>query len=145
MLTQLETLVADYVVLSTELKRKTSAFAAVMGNKADVSHPAHIEFYGNVQIWTESFSKTNPDQQTLVRAMDILLLSAAKYETTAACWYLIAAQEHAKILIPLLDATGRKQLAEAYRSAYPVNRQLPLQKEIYKLLGGKRNRWFSFS
>ena len=144
MLTQLETLVTEYAALAAEIKRKTSSLAAVMGSKEDVQHPAHMAFYENVQTWTEAFAKTNPDQKTLICALEILLLSAARYENKAACWYLIAVQEHGKILIPLLETTGKEQLEAAYRDAYPTNKHLPLQKDIYKMLGGKRKRWFPF-
>lgn len=144
MLTQLETMVTEYATLAAEIKRKTASLAAVLGNKEDVQHPAHMAFYESVQAWTEAFAKTNPDQKTLIRALEILLLAAARYENKAACWYLIAIQAHGKILIPLLEETGREQLEAAYRSAYPVNRHLPLQKEIYKMLGGKRKYRFPF-
>ena len=144
MLTQLETLVTEYAALAIELKRKVSALAAVLGNQEDVKHPCHMEFYGNVQAWADAFAETCPDQQTLIQALELLLLSAVQYENTAAYWYLVAIHAHGKVLIPMLEEQGREQLAQAYGSAYPANKHLPLQKEIYKMLGGKKKRWFSF-
>lgn len=142
MLTQLETLVTEYAELAIELKRKVSALAAVLGNQEDANHPCHMEFYRNVQAWTDAFAKTCPDQQILIQALELLLLSAARYENTAAYWYLIAIHAHAKVLLPMLEAQGKGQLAQAYGSAYPANKHLPLQRDIYKMLGGKKKRWF---
>lgn len=144
MLTQLDTMVTEYAELAIALRQKTSAVAAVMGNREDIRHPAHKSFYENVQVWTDTFAQTCPDQQKLIEALKILLLSAAEYENTAACWYLIAIQEHGKVLIPLLDERSKKELADAYCSAFPANRQLPLQKEVSKMLGIKKKRWFAF-
>ena len=144
MVTQLKCLIDDYVELAAELKRKGSALAAVMGNKEDVLHPGHMAFYDAVRCWAEAFCAADPGQETLLQALDVLLLSAQKYEKTAACWYLIAIHEHARPLIARLDEGGREQLLRRYDAAYPPGRRLPLQKQIHQLLGGKKRRYLPF-
>ena len=142
MLTKLETMITEYVELATELKRKVPALGAILGNNSDVTHPGHMAFYDAVQQWVTDFSATGPAQDDLVRALEILLLSAKEYEKTAACWYLIAIQGHGKNLLPMLEETGRTLLRQRYDAAYPAGKQLPLQKEIYEMLGGRRRRFF---
>lgn len=144
MLAQLETLITEYVDLAAEVKRSVPAFGAIMGNKQDVMHPGHMAFFHAVQNWTVQFCETDPGQDELVQALEMLLLSAKKYENTAACWYLTAVQGHAKCLIPRLEASSREALRQHYVTAYPAGKQLPLQKEIYALLGGKSRNWFRF-
>lgn len=144
MLAQLETMISEYVELAAELRRKIPALGAIMGNHSDVTHPGHRAFYDAVCCWVSDFSGGNPSQEDLLRALELLLLSAQKYEKTAACWYLIAIQNHGKQLIPMLEESGRELLRQRYETAYPRGKRLPVQKEIGRMLGDQKRKLFRF-
>lgn len=141
MTAQLETMIAEYVALATELKRKVPALGAILGNNSNVTHPGHMAFYEAVSAWVADFAATSPDRESLGRALELLLLAAKEQERTAACWYLIAIQAHAKPLLPLLEAQDRQDLLRRYEAAYPTGKRLPVQQEIHQLLGGQRRRF----
>lgn len=140
MLVQLDVMITEYVDLAAELKRKVPAISAIMGNKEDVMHPGHRAFYDDVYDWVVRFAASDPRQEDLAQALEQLLFSAQQYEKTAACWYLLAIQNHGKMLIPLLEDEGRESIRQRYGAVYPKRKQLPVQKEIYQMLGGPKTK-----
>ena len=144
MLAQLDVMITKYVELAAELKRKVPAVSAIMGNKEDVLHPGHRAFYDGVYDWVVRFAASEPGQEDLDQALELLLFSAQRYEKTAACWYLLAIQNHGKLLIPLLEDAGRESIRQRYGAVYPKRKQLPVQKEIYQMLGGQKRKGFRF-
>lgn len=144
MITQLETMINDYVEQAREVSGKVSTFAVLMGNREDTKHPCHAVFYDGVKGWTDRFAATSPEQVELCRALELLLLSAERYDRSAPYWYLIAIQAHAKLLIPMLDDTHRTVILKRFEKTYPRDKRLPLQEEILMLLGGKKRKLFGF-
>ena len=56
------------------------------------------------------------------------------YAGEEARWYLLAAQKHAALLIPEMDADEKRRLGAWFGTLVPRNQRLPVQDEIIRLL-----------
>ena len=80
-----------------------------------------------VALWTRLPGNPEP----IIRYM---LETPYFYAHEDACWYLLAAQNHAKILIPMLDAPSRAALGDWFSQLVPRTQRLPAQEEILEML-----------
>ena len=136
-LEELNRLIQEYVAFAGTLKKESLVQKMFMDKRSDDSnHPAHMAFYDGVGRWAGEFAASDPDQQTLVSALERLLLTAQDYKNHMAYWYLLVVQGHAACLIPLLEEENRKSLLNDFETQYPSREQLPVQKDISKLLRG---------
>ncbi len=133
---QLTNLYQSYIEQAEKLRRETNIFASIFsGQSPDSSHPCHMDFYNGVKGWVDSFLEQSYDADMAEQALNVILFSAAEHENSIAMWFLVAAQEHSRRLLAVLPPDRRKLLQKEYDRRYPRRKRLPLQKEIYTLMG----------
>lgn len=144
----LNKLVADYTAFALKLRKDTSDLRSLFGPRTEeINHPGHGEFDAAVESWVRDLAASQPGQEVLDAALEVLLFCALDQQDKAPYWYLTAIQRHGAMLIPLLEDGRRDALAARYTEAYPPRRQVPSQTQIHKLLApGQRRRkpFFSF-
>lgn len=124
---------------------KESPFSSFLGQPDNLrNNQAHTDFYESVGQWVKQYL-LQKDRTQLRAVVRLIFFSAKPQEGKAAYWYLISAQAHADLLIPLLSPEDRLQLAEEYKLTYPKGKRLPIQNHIYELLNGKERQrsWLS--
>ena len=137
----LKQLVDDYIDFAIELRKKHTNLRSLFGPRTEeIYHPGHEAFDTAVENWCKDFAASQPSQAELEAALDLLLLGAEEQEGKAPYWYLIAAQRHATLLIPLLDDDRKAALASHYASQYPPRLQVPVQVQVYQALNPKASR-----
>lgn len=140
----LRALFEDYIAYAAKLREETASIKSVLGMRdREIYDAGHKNFDEAVEKWVGAFAKTEPTQQVLQEALDVILLGAAGNEEKAAYWYLCAVQRHALVLIPLLDEASRAEMLARFEARYPKGQRLPLQNDIVKLLskGTGRKKW----
>ena len=140
----LRQLMDEYIAFSLELRRKTTDLRSLFGPRTEeIEHPGHQEFDRNVENWVAEFVTSNPSQEELKAALELLLFCAKEQENQAPYWYLTAIQRHSVVLLPLLDGEHRTLLAKRFAAEYPPKRQVPSQTQIHRMLdpvaGGRRS------
>lgn len=134
-LNELSAIYTKYEQTMNEVCIKTSPLARAFGfGMTPRNHPCNTEFYEGVSAWVSSFLASDPCEQDIYAATRYILAAAAEGQNNDAYWYMYAAQNHAKELIPLLTPDHRKLLRSYYDDHYPKADLLPAQKEIYGLL-----------
>ena len=132
---ELKALYNEYIDWAEKLYSSANPIYSVLGMRsAEVNHPGHMNFYNAVKQWTEKFMEEPHDVQMIEQALDVILFSAAENEKSAAVWYLIAAQEHAKQLLDALPLDRRQDFGKKYVKIYPRGKRLPVQNELYSLM-----------
>ena len=133
---ELKSLYQEYIQLAQDLHNSIRPIHSVFGMRSsEVQHPGHLEFYNAVKRWTACFLEKPHELPEIVQALEIILFSAAEHDKSAALWYLIAAQEHAKPLLDLLPPQQKQALRKQYQKRYPRGKRLPLQDELYARMG----------
>ena len=134
-LDHLTQLFKEYIDFAEALRNETMSVKSVLGMRdREIYHPGHSSFLDSVGDFLHTFKMSDPNQEDIMKALEIILLTAANYEHRAPFWYLIAVQKYATDLIPLLDPVSIDVLRDNYEKCYPRNAMLPIQKDIYKLL-----------
>lgn len=132
-LEQLKKLYEDYIQQARLITSQAPYGAGLFSSHADPkNHPCHTSFYEAAGKQIAQFA-AQPDGS----AEDILLWILQEPESCKgepAYWYLIAALNHAKLMIPLLTAAERSRVHTWYSQFIPQNRRYPVQDEILKLL-----------
>lgn len=142
----LRTLFQDYIAYAGQLREETASVKSVLGLRdREIYDSGHKTFDRAVEDWVNAFAETNPSQEDLLEALDILLFSAVGYEGRAPYWYLCAVQRHAGPLISLLSSDSRENMQERFEARYPKGQRLPIQNDIDKQLSGGRRKWSLFS
>lgn len=140
----LRTLFDDYIAYAAKLRKETASIKSVLGMRdREIYDAGHRNFDEAVEKWVTAFAATEPTQQALKEALEIILFQAVGNEGKAAYWYLCAVQRHAMVLLPLLDDACQAEVLAQFEAQYPKGRRLPLQNDIVKLLskGTGRKRW----
>lgn len=134
-ITALKALYETYYQNAVKARQGASAFAGVFGMGDDPRrHPCHDAFYEALAQWVEEFAAAAPDTAAVNEVVRWILEAPLHNRGTDTFWYLYAAQGHTKALIPLLDASDRKALAQWYEDSFPKRERLPVQAEVCKLL-----------
>lgn len=136
-LAELKELYTKYEQTIEQTGKETSALSRMFNvGVTPRNHPANKEFYDGVARWvTEFLAEDHPYGQLLEATRHILETAAHKPpQKSDAHWYLMAAQAHAKPLIPLLTAEDRAALRDGFCVLYPKRHRMPLQDELLKLL-----------
>ena len=133
---ELKRLYQEYIQFAQDLHASVSPINAVFGMRsAEVNHPGHLEFYNAVKRWTDGFLEKPREQSEIEQALEVILFSAAEHHSSAAVWYLIAAQISAKPLLDLLPAQRKEALRATYQKRYPRGKRLPLQNDLLTRMG----------
>ena len=131
-LTQLQTLYTDYIRQCRQVSMDAPYAAGILSTGKDPrNHPCHEAFYEAVGQMVTRFSRQTEDPEPIIRYM---LEIPYFYANEDACWYLFAAQSHAKLLIPLLNRDARASIASWFSRLVPKQHRLPVQEEILNLL-----------
>lgn len=132
-MTQLQTLYKDYIQQCRKVSIEAPYGAGIISSGKDPrNHPCHDAFYNAVEtIVTQAAADHAAELEQMVRWM---LEVPYFYANEDACWYLLAAQNHVKLLIPKLEKEARKQTGLWYSRLVPKRERLPVQEEILKLL-----------
>ena len=137
----LKQLMDDYIAFSIELRKKHTNLRSLFGPRTEeIYHPGHETFDTAVENWCKDFAASQPSQEELEAALDMLLFHAEEQESKAPYWYLIAIQRHATLLIPLLDEARKAALASRYAAQYPPRLQVPVQVQVYHALNPNPSR-----
>lgn len=129
-LTRLKALYSDYVNQSREIRRKAPFGAGLFSPQKDPrNHPCHDQFYDAVGALLLQLPEADPTE--VVRWM---LEAPLAHPDEDAYWYLLAAQGHARPLIPRMAPAARRELGAWFAQAVPKRERLPIQEEILKLL-----------
>ena len=137
-MTPVEELTALYDTYSETLKQvrqKASPFAGFFGFGDDPRrHSCHDEFYEAVEKWTEDFIRSQPDRDQITQVVRWVLEAADRHRDEETCWFLYAIQGFMCPLIPKLPQETCEELRQWYKGTYPREKQMPVQRDIYKLL-----------
>ena len=133
---ELESIFRHYIDSVEQLHRSVNPLRSALGlREAEIHYSGHMDFYSAVDQWIDAFLQGPIDEDTIEQALEIILFTAAKYKKSTALWYLIAVQEFSKPLIKELPKERKDAIRNKYKKAYPRGKRLPLQNDIYKLLG----------
>lgn len=132
-LTQLKTLYTDYINQCRNISAKAPLLAGILSPAKDPRHhPCHDAFYAAVgALLAQSAEEEDCRGSEMIRWM---LEAPCIYANEDACWYLLAVQQHTKLLIPALDAGERQELGSWFARLVPRGHRLPVQEEILTLL-----------
>lgn len=132
-LNQLQSLYTDYIQQCRQVCISAPYGAGVFSPGKDPrSHPCHDTFYHAVGQLISGWTQNPPEEtEQIIRYM---LETPYFYANEDACWFLLAAQNHAKPLIPLLDRDAKASVADWFSRLVPKKHRLPVQEEILKLL-----------
>ena len=135
MLTQLNTIYADYAEKVKTVRKQARMFDGFLGLGKDPRNDAcHDAFYQAVGAWVEEFMATQPEQETLMAAAVFLLEEPVNYKEQECYWFMYAAHGHIKPMIPALSKENCKELGARLEKCYKKLDRMPLQKELLKLL-----------
>lgn len=132
-LAKLQQLYRDYIS-DAQTVRIQAPFAAglVSPHKDPKLHPCHEAFYEAAGALVAQFAAQkdeNPEQM-----LRWILEAPELHRDQEAYWYLIAAQNHAKLLIPLLRDDSRHRMGIWFSQLVPKRLRYPIQEEIAALL-----------
>lgn len=132
-LTQLKTLYTDYIRQCRDAAAKAPPLAGLLSPAKDPRHhPRHDAFYAAVgELIAQSAGEEGCQESEMIRWM---LEAPYFYANEDACWYLLAVQQHVKLLIPGLDSAARQELGSWFSRLVPKRHRLPAQEEILALL-----------
>ena len=140
---ELERIYNEYIAFADTLPRPSILNQFRQSGQPDPSqHPRHQEFYDQAEAWVRGFLLEGPGREAVLPVLELILLSPAQNSKKTAYWYLVAAQRHALILLPELAEADRQALGKAFREAYPVSTQLPLQQELDRAMMGNSEKWW---
>lgn len=129
----LQQLYQDYIAQAHTVRIKAPFAAGFFTPHKDPRlHPCHDAFYEAVGKLIARFAEQpDGDPEELLRW---ILEAPESHKGQEAYWYLIAAQNHARTLIPLLCDDVRKSTAIWYSQLVPRRKRYPVQEEILRLL-----------
>ena len=132
-LQELQKLYEDYIVLAYAVQVQSPYGASFMSSQKDPRlDPCHSAFYEAVgAILTRFVEKPDGDPEPLLHWM---LQAPEVNKEQIAYWYLVAALNHAKLLIPLLSSQQRKNICNWYSQMIPKRQRYPIQEKILRLL-----------
>lgn len=135
MLTQLETIYADYAAAVKKVRKNARMFDGFLGLGKDPRNDAcHDAYYQAVGTWVEEFLATEPAQEVLMQAAMYILQTPTAYNGQECYWYMYAAHGHIKPMIPLLSQENCAALGSRMEQLYRKRDRMPLQKELLKML-----------
>ena len=135
MLTQLETIYADYAAEVKKVRKNARLFDGFLGLGKDPRNDAcHDAYYQAVGAWVQELIATEPDQETAMAAAVYILETPIAYTGQECYWFMYAAHGHIKPLIPLLGKENCKELGSRLEKCYKKLDRMPLQKELLKML-----------
>lgn len=134
-LERLKELYEKYEKAYEEVLKKASPIDGLFGIGEDPrKDPCHMCFYEGVEQWVTGFLADSPDRERAYQASYWILSAAAEYAGEPVYWFMFAAHEHCRKLIPLLSQAQCAELRKLYDDRYPRRERMPLQKQIYDLL-----------
>ena len=97
--------------------------------------PCHDRFDAQILALITQVSASDPSSDLARQLLQILLIhpDLAQWHVSAQ-WMLRAAERHALLLIPSLNAQDAAELVKQYDSQYKRWDRLPAQKDVYKAL-----------
>lgn len=148
-MTEIDTLLAQYIADSDELYRKKTgirtALAASLGGTNEIKKdPMHQKFYDDLKQAVETLAQTG-DQEACTQALEVLLQDKQKGHDLVQYGWLMAAETLSIPLVKLVPDEVLRPLWESYGKRYPKRERLPKQEELYrtmaKKLGIPRLKW----
>ena len=133
---QLKKLTENYIS-ETDALLANRKFGEGMFGMADSARnsPIHMEYYQAVETAVKEALSNSPDSTAADEAVQFLLTAEEAYPcSTLASWMLVAIQNHALPLIPLMSKEKREELFTWFNKHVPRLQRLPVQREIIKAL-----------
>ena len=132
-LRELQKLYEDYIVQAYAVQARSPYGASIFSSQKDPRlDPCHSAFYEAVGAILARFAgRPDSDPESLLRWM---LQAPEMNKEQIAYWYLVAALNHAKLLIPLLSSEQRKNVCSWYSQVVPKRQRYPIQEEILRLV-----------
>ena len=99
------------------------------------SSPVHMEYYNAVEAAVKEYLSGTPQAETTDEAVRFLLTASEEFScNNLAGWMLIAIQNHALPLIPLMSGGKRTELYNWFNEHVPRLQRMPVQQKIIKAL-----------
>ncbi len=117
-----------------ELQKTAKPFAGIFGWGDDPRNDlCHVQFYEDIGTMTAQLE--DAEEAVQFAAARWLIAAPTECAVKEALWFQLAAQGHCKLLIPRLTPAHRRELKELFDQRIPRRQRLPVQEEVYKLLG----------
>ena len=133
---QLKKLTENYIS-ETDALLANRKFGEGMFGMADSARnsPIHMEYYNAVEAIIKEGLAGSLDSATADETVQFLLTAEEAFPcSTLASWMLVAIQNHALPLIPLMSKEKREELFTWFNKHVPRLQRLPVQREIIKAL-----------
>lgn len=132
-MTELQILYNDYIQQCRRVCIEAPYGAGIFSSGKDPrNHPCHTEFYDAVEAMvTQAAQDASTETEQMIRWM---LEVPYFYANEDACWYLLAAQTHVKLLISRLTKDEKEQTGVWFSKLVPKRHRLPVQEEILRML-----------
>ncbi len=133
---QLKKLTEDYISATDELlaNRKFGEGLFGMPDPARNS-PVHMDYYNAVEAAVTEYLSGSPEPETTDDAVRFLLTASEEIPCSSlAAWMLIAIQNHALQMIPLMSDEKRAEMFNWFNKHVPRLQRLPAQQKIIKAL-----------
>ena len=126
----------EYIQFNKELFAKAKFTDGLFGMGDDPKRdPGHTKFFDDVALLVEELLAQSPTPQEAEEAVGWMLEADSLTEmNSTASWMMIAAQQHAEKLIPLLSPDAAARIHQDYSKRYPKLMRLPIQNQLVKSL-----------
>lgn len=126
----------EYIQFNRELFAKAKFTDGLFGLGDDPKRdPGHTKFFDDVALLAEELAAQSPTPQEAEEAVTWMLeADSLTGKNSTASWMIIAAQQHAEKLIPLLSPDAAARLLQDYTKRYPRLMRLPIQNQLIKSL-----------
>ena len=132
---QLQEIYCRYTEAAAAAKKAAGPLAGIFGMGGGAKdHPCHREFFEAVHSWVETFLAADPEEETVLDAVRLILIAAAAHKHEPTFMHCLAAQGHTRELIGRLSPAHCDELRQEYETLYPENTRLPVNQQIYELL-----------
>lgn len=133
---QLKKLTLDYISATDQLLANRRFGEGIFGMPDSVkNNPIHMEYYNAMEKAVNDYLSGSPETDLTDEAARFLLTASETLPcSTFANWMLVAIQNHALPLIPLMSDEKRTELYSWFNEHVPRLQRLPVQVKIAKAL-----------
>ena len=133
---QLKKLTEDYISATDALLANRRFGEGMFGMPDSArSSPVHMEFFNAVEAAVKEYVSGTPQAEITDEAVRFLLTASEEIPcNNLASWMLIAVQNHALPLIPLMSEDKRAEMYVWFNEHVPRLQRMPVQQKIIKAL-----------
>lgn len=134
-LQELERIYNEYEEKLEQAREQAGLFAGAFNMGDDPRKDACNQvFYEKLGSWVKEFRDAGPNPPQTAQAVDYILEYPFRHRDSGTYWMTYAAQQHALVLVPLMEEQEAEALAVRFAKLYPKTDRLPVQKKLLEAL-----------